>query len=273
MQNRLSNGDYFKIEERNLRIFDFNGSLKKEVEISECDDVQVDGTTVIVVKPDGSIGYSSMQDEIKNFFFMGEEQNIEAKCWLTFNIKEAVEYFGPNRVDAMFNVWHDYYHPILEPSIYANDSLYYKKGAQVARGIRNSDWEKKANQFLHNSEWHSELATLAEGDLFKVLRISRGLWTPQYVCKDSSSAGNYFDSPKAKCLLQPSGADEVGGFADGVGNTYQIYKDNNSGFVKVGGCCHSYGSKNPVANVEYCSNADEVNYYGCGIIAIKRNIN
>jgi hypothetical protein len=147
--------------------------------------------------------------------------------------------------------------------------LYFAPGNVVAIGRDLDEWKKKASQYYYDGEWYSELATLCEGDLFKAYRIAIGKWTMNYVCVDSSTDGNYVNSPERSPEFDLSGAKKVGGFADGVGNTYQIFQ-TKSGFALVGaGYCdieHDY----PVANADYINNPNFIGDYGSGVVVLKK---
>jgi len=60
------------------------------------------------------------------------------------------------------------------------------------------------------------LARPDEGDLLKAYRLAMGYWTLEYVCDNSSSAGNYRNSSNWKLALEVSGTREVGDFKDGI---------------------------------------------------------
>ncbi|MBP3284298.1 MAG: hypothetical protein J6M02_02230, partial [Clostridia bacterium] len=96
----------------------------------------------------------------------------------------------------------------------------------------------------------SDLANLYELFLWYAYRIAKGLWTLEYVCDDSSSAGNYWNSPDASHGFEVSGRRKVGGFADGVGNTYKIVS-HNEGFVACGGHFVCTGVDSSAARVNY----------------------
>ena len=101
------------------------------------------------------------------------------------------------------------------------------------------------------------MAELCELFIWYALRIVRGDWTFEYIAIDSSSAGNYQDSPNLYELNDPrhyhhyidkTGAKECGGYKDGQGNTCKIVTYEGKYRVS-GGCYISSGKRNPVAMV------------------------
>lgn len=109
------------------------------------------------------------------------------------------------------------------------------------------DCGKAARTFA--PEYGSDLATVEEYVLWLAYRIARGYWTLEYVCDDSSSAGNYVDSPTASHTFELAGQREVGGFADGIGNIYKAVKgrEENS-YCVFGGMYVCSGKDYPVAS-------------------------
>lgn len=98
-----------------------------------------------------------------------------------------------------------------------------------------------------------------------------GLWTIEYVCDDSSSAGNYWDASNSSQGIELTGARIVGGFMDGIGNTYEIYQ-MKSGFALVGGCYGNSGYRSPVANACCGHSLNNLCYNYCsGVLVLKRS--
>jgi len=103
-----------------------------------------------------------------------------------------------------------------------------------------------------------------------------GYWTIEYVCDDSSSDGNYNDSPVSSKKKDKSGAKEVGGFNDGIGNTIKLVMKDGVPTL-VGGSYEMSGKTHPVAKIfspeeydmfnrHYGRYADEVS----GVVVIKK---
>lgn len=120
------------------------------------------------------------------------------------------------------------------------------------------DCEEVARTFA--PEYNSDLATAEEYVLWLAYRIARGYWTLEYVCDDSSSAGNYVDSPTASHNYDLTGQKEVGGFADGTGNICKAVKgEEKYSYYLFGGMYISSGKDSPVAyNIFY---SHSPNYY------------
>jgi hypothetical protein len=96
-----------------------------------------------------------------------------------------------------------------------------------------------------------------------------GWWSIEYVCDDSSSAGNYWDSPNATHDFQTSGARKVGGFTDGIGNTYKIVI-HKAGFALCGGDFDKCGGDYRVADFSYCTEPGVFDASGSGVLVLKR---
>ncbi len=211
----------------------------------------------------------------KHFFLMDEKAREEVAKWLktvkpsTLNQERFIE-----RVEvAVRKINYDYKIATLEPSLDSNGNIIYKEGKKVAIGLSYTQWSKKASLFFSSKKWHSYLATLEEGDMFKAYRIASGLWSIEYVCDDSSADGNYWDSPTSTHNVEFTGAREVGGFKDGVGNSVSIFRDVVS-YVVVGGEYIDLGAKVPVAKIKtLIYDPFIVNYRGCGVLVLKRPFN
>ena len=121
--------------------------------------------------------------------------------------------------EALKNIQNDYWIATMEPTI-IDGKIKYIEGKEVAVGYSCNQWKKMAEEYM--PERGSRLANLYELFLFYAYRILRGFWTLSYVANDSSSAGNYCNSPNHYNGIERAGAREVGGFRDGVGNTYKI---------------------------------------------------
>ena len=242
------------------------------------------GGTVEIVDPEvrhldskGKVLYDSAirgnkTESIPYFFLMGEEERMLVATWVDSVTPKSnsQEDFIWRVVDALKIIDYDYQIATLEPSFDEKGEIFYREGQEVARGISLEEWENRANHFYYDGSWYSGLATLYEGDLFKAYRIAKGYWTIRYVCDDSSSAGNYIDSPLGSDSFDLTGAKIVGGFKDGVGNTYEVYKKGKK-YCYVGGRYVDWGSIAPAASCAETSKSLTPNYDFCtGVISLKR---
>ena len=207
-------------------------------------------------------------DIMKYFFLMGKEERELVRKWLSSVASETREQviFLKDVENALAAIDYNYRIATIEPSLDNSGKLFYKNGEKVASLFSCNEWKIKGKEFA--PEWGSDLATLYELFLWYAYRIAKGLWTLEYVCDDSSSAGNYSDSPDASHGFEVSGKRKVGGFADGVGNTYKIVA-HNAGFAACGGDYHYNGNLCPVADV-FCRNFPcGTNYYGSGVLVLR----
>lgn len=244
--------------------------------------IEIDGNDAKFIGIDGSVlydstvaSYSKPTLTVPYFFLMGAPERKKVAEWfneVNYKVgkeKQKQREFLDRVGCALCLVKHDYYIATLEPSF--DDKrvkILYKEGEPVATGIAFAEWKNKAMNFYSDGEWHSELALLEEGDLFKAYRIAMGYWTIEYVCDDSSSAGNYWSAPDATLDFEVSGAREVGGFRDGIGNTREIYQ-SQFGFTIVGGAYNIDSCNYSVADVFYLEDINYVNFYACGVLVIK----
>ena len=201
-----------------------------------------------IIDGEGNVVFSTLEyrglPDVPDFFVIGNDEREKVQKWvdeigedLTFLQKSFVE-----RVKtALDNIHYDYLISTLEPSLDAKGNIYFKEGEPVATDLTACDWKKKAKNFYEKNGWHSELANLYEGDLFIAYRVAMDYWTMEYVCNDSSMDGNYEDSPIGTNELDVSGAKEVGGFKDGIGNTYKIYQGGDCSYAISGGYYCSVG--------------------------------
>lgn len=247
--------------------------------------IEIDGNEVKLIAANGSILYETnkvpyVKDKdvpaLPYFFLMGKLEREKVSKW--FNEvnpkvdeeKENQREFLDRVKKALKVIDYDYCISTLEPSFDENGNVFYEEGKPVGRDIKLKEWKERAKKFYDDKKWCSELAQLEEGDLFKAYRIAMGLWTLEYVCDDSSSAGNYWNTPNSSHDFEVSGARKVGGFKDGIGNTYEIYQ-TESGFALVGGHYINVGIDYPVAGVYYCGNLSGINFYGSGVVVLKRS--
>lgn len=155
-----------------------------------------------------------------------------------------VKMFLGNVRMAIPKINYDFWIANMEPSV-AEGKIYYLKGENVGDIFAFKQYEKMAKEYA--PERGSRLANIHELFVWYALRIANGLWTLDYVCNDSSSAGNYRNAPNHANGKEKTGARTCGGYCDGQGNTCKLVT-NDYGFSIVGGCCWNFGHKNPVAD-------------------------
>ncbi|MBP3285266.1 MAG: hypothetical protein J6M02_07210 [Clostridia bacterium] len=205
---------------------------------------------------------------MKYFFLMGKKERELVRKWLPGVVSKTEKQADFLKVveEALTVIDYDYRIATIEPSMDARGRLFYKNDEEVARGLTFNGWKAKGKEFA--PEWGSDLANLYELFLWYAYRIAKGFWTLEYVCADSSSAGNYRNSPDASGDFEVSGKRKVGGFADGVGNTYKIVA-HNAGFAACGGSYYNLGYRCPVADV-YCRNfPDSTRNIGSGVLVLR----
>lgn len=115
----------------------------------------------------------------------------------------------------------------------------------------------------------SRLAELNELFIWYALRIANSLWTLDYIVNDSSSEGNYINSPHGSRHKKRTGGRKCGGYSDGQGNTCKIVT-HEGGYVHVGGCYKARGDFIPVAHVGYYCVPDQVQYFCLGVLALTK---
>lgn len=210
----------------------------------------------------------STPEWMRHFFLMGKAERAKVEEWYeNVNPTTKAQRFFLERVkDALDAIDYDYKIATLEPSFDEDGDLCYVAGNKVAEGMDLLSWKKKAKGFYLDSNWHSELATLMEGELFVAYRIAMGYWSIGYVCDNSSSAGNY----GVARMLEYSGAREVGGFRDGTGNTRKVYC-TKKGFAITGGDCFCSGFSWPVAHMDYEGDGKEMIEYASPVVVLRHN--
>lgn len=193
-----------------------------------------------------------MNSQRKYFFKMGESERELVRKWrflicgkttLQDNFLKVVD-------EALAEVKYDYWISTIEPT-FKDLKIHFEVDSDVAKGIHSKLWKKKAKEYAPKNA--SRLATLEELALWYAYRIAKGFWSLEYVCDDSSSAGNYWDSPNSTHDFENTGVRETGGFADGIGNTFKLVTCKE-GFALFGGYCGGFGGlASPVANIRRVS--------------------
>ena len=159
---------------------------------------------------------------------------------------------------------HDFWISTIECSI-KDDKLVFEREADCTTfALSVNEWNVKAKEFA--PEFHSRLASEEELILFYAYRVAKGYWSLNYICNDSSSDGNYKDSPRhsGKCNL--TAVEKVGGFNDGVGNTCKIVMKNELEPCLYGGHWQTSGKASTVMSQEIIYNYDRKIVYATPVV-------
>ena len=211
---------------------------------------------------------SENRQRIYNNFFckIGEKEREEIKKYLenaaSFRKKEidflaSVEY-------ALHEIDYDFWISTIEPTIKDN-KLIFARREEIAQPMSLNEWIDKVADF--DSEFNSKIARSEEVMLFYAYRLARGWWNLEYICVNSSSDGNYRESRwhSGKCDLTDH--QKVGGFNDGVGNTYKIVMMTDELASLYGGSWETSGMLKPVASCTYIMDNDVKLNYAVPIVA------
>lgn len=251
----ISNGVRIEFTENGVKVISTDGEL-----------IRFDCTGRLLRKE----VFCKAESFMEYFDFMGSEEQRIAKEWAETAEGETNEQdkFIELTKEAGSKIKEDYYIANIEPSIDKTGKIYYKKGEVVALGLSCNQWKERAHDFAPECE--SELATVYQLVLWYAYRIAKGCWTIEYVCDDSSIAGNYWNSPNAAHNVEVSGAREVGGARDGVGNTCKVVTDGDAGFGLFGGNYSFDGGEYPVADVSFIDGTDFTYYNGSGVVVLNK---
>lgn len=212
--------------------------------------------------------YGNLVTKFDYFFKMGKNEREVVGKWVK-EVKaetEKQESFLEKVKAALNIVDYDYKISTIEPSIGENGVIYFEKGNPVAVGISELMWREYAKKF--DEKCNSRLATLSELLLWYAYRIAIRAWDFSYLADNSSSAGNYWNSPEASQEFELSGVREVGGFSDGIGNTDKLVSLETGGFALVGGFYYNFGFEKPVANIKVCDASRACITHGSGVIVL-----
>lgn len=110
---------------------------------------------------------------------MGAEERKVIKRWLYKAKPETKnqETFLRRVQIALDEVQYDFFISNIEPSLNENGDIFFKEGTKIITDINCHEWKACAERFYKDSEWHSELADLREGDLLKAYKIATGYWS------------------------------------------------------------------------------------------------
>ena len=256
--------------------------MRKVISLENGTRIDIDGCNVRHVAVDGTILYSTsgveffadVPEEIAYFFFMGEYEREKVIKWVKeITPKTSRQQSFITRVkDALRMIDYDYKIATLEPSLDSNERIFYSEGFPVAMGFTNQEWEEKAKEFYVDSDWHSELAEIHEGDLFKAFRVACGYLSIEALCDDSLLLEKYSSPANQPHNLELSGARTIGGFKDGIGNAYHIYK-TDIGYAQVGGR-YLFPHCGFSATFSYYTNIPtSISHFSTPVIVLKRNAN
>ena len=209
-----------------------------------------------------------------NFFKITASKREKVKDWFEKQKSETGSTERENKFlrilsDALEVVNYDYEIATMEPTV-VNGKIAYIKGKEVEVDRSFENWIKMAKEYL--PERGSRLATLYELFIWYAWRIVKGYWTLHYVAEDSSSAGNYCNSPTATHKLELAGERKCGGFRDGQGNTFKLVTHKYD-LVVVGGDYETAGCYVPVGNFYYCQDANNMNRIrsnACGVLVLTK---
>ena len=121
--------------------------------------------------------------EISCFRYMGAKEREVVARWLykIWPKNQLQESFLKRVQKALEEVKYDYLIATIEPCVNADGMLFYKKGSKTITDMSFNEWEEAAKRFYTDENWHSELATLFEGDLLKAYKIATGYWSMESI--------------------------------------------------------------------------------------------
>ena len=124
-------------------------------------------------------GKMDCRKDLSCFLYMGaDERRIVAEWLWQVEPKNYEQEAFLKRVQmALEYVQYDYRIATLEPSLNEYDDVFYKEGYKTQTNMSFYNWQKSAERFYFDSEWHSELANMYEGDLLKAYNMATGYWS------------------------------------------------------------------------------------------------
>lgn len=158
--------------------------------------------------------------------------------------------------------------PVYEPSRAADGQLQFVPNMTVLRFLTCNNWENLMQDY--SPENGSRMASPTTYFLLLLKFIKLGFVTLEDCADDSSSIGNYCDSPYTSRCVEKTGSRWLGGLSGFAGNTYKIVKDSNSffKFMRLGGCCNNLGYQWPLMAVACDFLPDEIIYHGVGLLEL-----
>lgn len=240
--------------------------------------IEIKGNFVTTTKQNGEFVALPVQiqqeEKVPHFFKMTSEKRKKVKRWLKNEKKELAhktdreKTFLETLEEGLKTVKYEYRISTIEPTMNKEtEKIEFIKGAEVARGYSCEQWKKFAEEFM--PERGSRLANLYELFIWYAWRIVKGYWTLSYVANDSSSDGNYANSPNAAGEYEVSAKRKVGGFRDGIGNTCKIVT-HGVRYALVGGDYGSIGGNCPVGDVVYHDHPNLAQYNSSGVFVLTK---
>ena len=116
---------------------------------------------------------------ISCFRYMGANERRIVAEWLgqTRSENQHQEAFLKRVQFAIEQVHYDYMIATIEPSLDENEDVFYKRGHKTLTDMSFVRWQNAVEHFYSDEEWHSELATLQEGDLLKAYKMATQYWS------------------------------------------------------------------------------------------------
>ena len=224
------------------------------------------GEMIIRLISDCSVTDNGVENEEVYFSKISTQDREIVRVWLEKQKYETEKEkrFLERVAEAINVIDYDYWIANIEPSV-KNEEIYYLKGKTVGVGFSCEHYEMMAEDFA--PERGARLAKEHELFLWYGLRAANSLWTLDYVANDSSSFGNYYNSPKSAREIENTGKRLCGGYYDGQGNTYKIVT-TKKGFALVGGCYGHRGDIFPVADVTYCIKVNKLQIAASGVVVL-----
>ena len=153
------------------------------------------------------------------------------------NILKAIE---NNRLEGL-------YVAILEPSVDDDGNIYFAKGANPGVGYSARWWDDNATKIC--PERKSRIISSDEYYLIEAHLIKNGDITWEEAAEDSSTKGNFSDSPASTHKMEKTGTSKCGEFYGFVGNTCKYVKGAyRYRYALMGGSYQSWGSSHPVSD-------------------------
>lgn len=205
---------------------------------------------------------SSLQTKatIPNFCYIGKNEREVISKWLEGakpTTKRQNSFIV--RVNRALRIKYDFQISMTRPSFDEKGDICYKDGNdEIASGISSTEWKAKANMFYNSTKWHSELASLREGDLLKAYLVARGIETLESVCCDDKVQEIYL-SPKDKAYK----------YKNGSGQAYEIYSLGGQ-FVFNDACFYEKDVEQSDADFVYDTCPQSLND-GYGVVVLIRN--
>jgi len=207
---------------------------------------------------------------LKYFFFMGESERNLVKQWLaeTKPKTKKQKQFLKIVKRALKTIIYSYWISTIEPgaNYQANPNLQLQFSEHEEPAEFSCDyWEELAKKFAPN--WNSALANWYELILFYAYRIAKNYWTIWFVCEDSR---DYARTSWTDFSSDYVASRKIGGFYDGVNNTYKITK-YKSRFVVSGRRFDMDTAEPNIVSFYYEDDPKAFKFYATGVIVLRKN--